>query len=102
MKIHEGCGGLVRWVEAVKRPGVGYTGHCLHCDTEGIVVERIIPVKRAKVEAGVFLDNYDFKALRKLEWKDEDSFEENQERLKNEIESALEINTNTSTETDTT
>lgn len=41
-KIHDGCGGLVRWVEAYARPGVGWVGECLDCREENIVEERIV------------------------------------------------------------
>ncbi|MFC4553518.1 MULTISPECIES: hypothetical protein [Halorussus] len=41
-KIHEGCGGLCRFVEAWDSPGVGWTAECLSCGTEGIVEEHVV------------------------------------------------------------
>lgn len=41
-KIHAECGGLVRWVEAYNRPGVGWVGECLDCGTTNIVEEHIV------------------------------------------------------------
>ena len=89
MKIHEGCGGLCIWVEALETPGVGYYGKCMACQTGQIVVEQMIPIEKAKVEAGIFFDSGEPEKLADLEWKEEDSWEENQERLKQEIESLL-------------
>lgn len=43
LKIHQHCGGMVRWVEAYDDPHVGFTGQCLECGEEGIVVEDILP-----------------------------------------------------------
>jgi len=85
MKIHEGCGGLVKWVEAIETPGVGYFGKCMYCQTGQIVVEQIIPIEKAKVEAGVFLDSGEPEKLANLEWHEDDTWNENQERLKQEI-----------------
>jgi hypothetical protein len=81
-KIHEGCGGLVRWVEAIGTPGVHYTGECLECDTEGIPTEQIIPIETRDGSVGLELYNdADLETLRDLEWDEDDSFDENQERL---------------------
>jgi hypothetical protein len=44
-KIHENCGGLVRWVEAYDNPHVGYHGECLRCHEDRIVEEDILPVE---------------------------------------------------------
>ena len=41
-KIHDGCGGLVRFVEAWNRPAVGWTGECLHCGSENIPEEHVV------------------------------------------------------------
>lgn len=41
-KIHAGCGGLVRYVEAWDQPGVGWTGECVHCGSTRIDEERIV------------------------------------------------------------
>jgi len=85
MKIHEGCGGLCKWVEAIETPGVGYYGKCMACQTGQILVEQMIPIDRAKVEAGVFLENGEPEKLDDIKWNKKDSWEENQERLKQEI-----------------
>jgi hypothetical protein len=42
VKLHAGCGGLVRYVEAYDDPHVGWTGQCCHCDRDGIVEEHIV------------------------------------------------------------
>jgi hypothetical protein len=42
VKIHQNCGGLVRWVEKYDDPHVGWTGQCTHCGREAIVEERIV------------------------------------------------------------
>lgn len=88
LKIHENCGGLVRWVEAVHDPHVGYYGNCLACGLDDIVVEQIIPIKEAKPEAGVILEK-DSSRLADLEWDDDASWNENQERLKEEVKQLL-------------
>ena len=41
-KIHEGCGGLCRFVEAWNRPGVGWTCECLFCETSNIPEEHVV------------------------------------------------------------
>lgn len=90
-KIHEGCGGLVRWVEAVDRPGVGWTGECQGCDTEGIVTERIIPVC-TRDHADLFdqLDDLGIRQRRDLTWVDGADWETNQERLANQVRALAE------------
>jgi len=82
-KIHEGCGGVVRWVEAIDRPGVGFAGECRYCGREHIVEEEIVPVRT--------LDPVD--ALRRdrgqlalLEWDHEQSWDENQTRFAEELD----------------
>lgn len=69
LKIHEGCGGVVRWQEALREPGVGYTGYCLECHEEGIVVEEILPFE---VPDGMHwadcYDAIDIADLRAFEW----------------------------------
>jgi len=88
-KIHENCGGLIKWVEAIHTPGVGYFGKCERCTEDGILVERIIPIETAQPELGVLIENGDHESIAELRWEDKDSWEENQERLKQEIEEAL-------------
>jgi len=81
-KIHEGCGGLVRWVEAYNQPGVGFVGDCLGCSHEQIVVERIIPIEAPSELTGAQLvADVDRKDLADLRWDDDASFDENQDRL---------------------
>jgi len=73
-KIHEGCGGLVRWVEAIKTPSVGYYGECLYCG-EHLVVEEIIPLEDFSVE---HITNIPIEERKKLRWNEDKSFKENQ------------------------
>lgn len=61
----------------------------LECYRDGIVTENIIPVEKAKPEAGIFLDEDRCDALAGLRWDYDQSFAENQERLKSEIEAKL-------------
>lgn len=89
MKIHEGCGGLCKWVEAIETPGVGYYGKCMACQTNRIVVEQMIPITKAKVEAGVLLDNDDPDKLSDIKWDSDLDWEENQKRLKEQIQDKL-------------
>lgn len=85
-KIHECCGGLVRWVEAYDNPHVGYTGQCVECGEEGVVVEDIIPVRcpEGKIATDVY-NSAELEELRGLAWDDDADWEENQERLQSVI-----------------
>jgi len=85
-KIHENCGGLVRWVEAYDDPHIGYTGECLECGREGIVVEAIIPVEcpDGAIATDVF-NEADLATLRDLEWHDAEDYETNQTRLQQQV-----------------
>lgn len=87
VKIHQNCGGLVRWVEAVCTPGVGHYGHCLECDHEEIVVEQIIPVLPAdpEVQPTDVVNEDEEGTLAQLAWDDDADWEENQERLRSEV-----------------
>lgn len=86
MKIHEQCGGLVRWVEAVETPGVGWAGHCLRCDTEGIVVEHIVPIQTESGEhPHEIVNSADLDTLADLEWDDNADWDANQTRLRQEV-----------------
>lgn len=86
LKIHEHCGGMVRWVEAYDRPGVGFTGECLECGREGIVVESIIPIRCDSDETAVDLYNeVPIETLRDLEWDDDDEWNHNQKRLQQKV-----------------
>lgn len=85
-KIHEGCGGLVRWVEAFDDPHVGYTGECLECGDERVVIEDIIPIRcpDGKIATDV-VNAADIGTLRDLSWDADADWDENQERLQQVI-----------------
>lgn len=82
VKLHENCGGLVRWVEALNKPGVQYTGQCLFCDRDGIPMERILPIEfgddHELRDAVLAMDREDRADLR---WNDDADWATNQERL---------------------
>lgn len=88
-KIHENCGGLVKWVEAVHTPGVGYFGKCEKCGRDGLVVERIIPIEKGQDELGELLGYGEYDKIAELSWEEDDSWDENQERLEQELREAL-------------
>lgn len=81
-KIHEDCGGIVRWVEAVHKPGVGWTGECLYCEEQGIVVEDMLPIRGLDVEDAAEVD---LQTRRELEWDESDTWRHNQKRLAEEV-----------------
>lgn len=82
-KIHEGCGGLVRWVEAVKQPGVRWTGHCLKCEAEPLTIEDIVPVRPERdLEPIEVVNQTSTQTLAELQWDDEADWDENQARLR--------------------
>lgn len=83
VKIHENCGGIVRWVEAIDQPGVGWTGDCTHCTADAIPVERIIPIRGLEHRDALQLS---VDELRELEWDDDDTWNHNQKRLGSEVE----------------
>ena len=86
MKVHESCGGLVRWVEAYDDPGVGFVGECLECGEDRIVVERIIPVNVPKGHTSIEVHNeHEIETLRELEWDDTATWSANQDRLQSEL-----------------
>lgn len=87
VKIHENCGGLVRWVEAIKTPGVGYHGECLRCHDDRIVVEDILPllVEQDDVYPTDIRDQNDHDTLAALQWDDDADWDENQERFQQEV-----------------
>lgn len=78
VKIHEGCGGVCRWVEAVLRPGVGYHGECLACGADELPVEQMMPLpsELSVTEVTALKDEY-----ADAEWDDDASFDENMARL---------------------
>lgn len=81
-KLHDGCGGIVRWVEAIQTPGVGYYGECLFCGEEHIVVEDILPVRALTPQEASDIPVTD---RRELEWDDDDTWRHNQKRLGQEV-----------------
>jgi hypothetical protein len=86
MKVHENCGGLIRWVEAVETPAVGYVGHCLRCNAENIVVEDMIPIQTEPGEhPHEIVNQAGADSLADLEWDDDASWDENQSRLRNKV-----------------
>jgi hypothetical protein len=87
VKIHEGCGGLVRWVEAVRTPGVGYYGECLECHSERVVVEDIVPVlpDDPNINPTDVVNESDQDTLAQLDWDDDSDWDENQARFRSEV-----------------
>lgn len=85
LKIHEGCGGHVRWVEAVRRPGVGYHGDCLGCNETELPVEQIIPIELPddvrQAREHEYWDEFDLDTWRRLVWNDDRDWERNQYRI---------------------
>jgi len=82
-KIHEGCGGVIRWVEAIDQPGVGWTGECCHCGDERIAIEEMLPIRGLDVETAF---NIDRAWLAELRWDDDDTWRHNQKRLGRKVE----------------
>lgn len=81
-KLHENCGGRVRWVEALDTPGVHYTGHCLHCDRDGIPMERIIAIEFGKdLELRNAIREMPLDERADLSWDDDADWAANQTRL---------------------
>lgn len=87
VKIHENCGGLVRWVEAVQTPGVGYHGDCLECDAEELVIEDILPLLTPgpNVHDVDVVNETDRETLADLKWADDLDWEANQARFREEV-----------------
>ena len=82
MKIHEGCGGLVRWVEAVNTPGVGYFGECDHCNTRRLVVEEIVPVELPDgMRYEEFVEQHDPDDYADVYWDEDADWESNQSQI---------------------
>lgn len=82
VKIHEGCGGIVRWVEAIDRPGVRWTGECCHCGEEHIVIEQMLPIRGLDIETAFETDR---QTLADLRWDEDDTWDHNQKRLATEV-----------------
>lgn len=87
VKIHAGCGGVCRWVEAVERPHVGYTGECLFCDTTNIAVEQMIPLEDFTERQLLRVSPTD--TLAGLEWDEHDDWESNQARLREIVDDVV-------------
>lgn len=90
IKIHENCGGIVRWVEAIDTPGVQWTGDCRRCRRDGgIVLEEIIAIFDDQgLEATTLRDRVQAipaEQLADLSWDDDESVDENRERIRREI-----------------
>lgn len=90
IKIHENCGGIVRWVEAIDQPGVQWTGDCRRCTQDGIVIEQIIALfDDSDLEATTTLrdrvESISAEDLADLEWDDDADIQENRRRLKDEV-----------------
>ncbi|WP_049937174.1 hypothetical protein [Haloplanus natans] len=90
LKIHEGCGGLVYWVEALETPGVGYFGKCRKCSVDRIPVEQMIPVNVIDFEDEPveIASKVRSEKLEDLAWDQDSSWEKNQERLQEELRTA--------------
>lgn len=89
-KVHENCGGLVRWVEALDRPAVHFTGECQHCGEENIVQERIIPIEvRDDREYRNLIRGMPESERAELEWDDDAEWRDNQKRFAQQIEGAV-------------
>lgn len=86
VKIHENCGGVCRWVEAVERRGVGWTGECIVCGEENIPCEQMIPLRAFDHEEILQVDPGD---LRDLEWDKGTDWDANQDRLTSEVDSLV-------------
>lgn len=89
VKIHENCGGFVRWREATEIPGVGYTGECLACSSDRVPRERIIPIRDTRDDGDRSLRDR-LEALSRAEraalrWDDDRDHDRNQQRLRREI-----------------
>lgn len=82
VKIHSSCGGIVRWVEAIHTPGVGWTGECEHCCESHIPVEHLIPVEDISHDR---VANIPVADRRDLSWDESASWEANQSRLTNTV-----------------
>lgn len=89
IKLHAGCGGIVRWREAVDTPGVGYFGACLRCGDRRIQREYIIPLyDDQRLENSSLRDRVEQMSMEDraaLRWDPEQALDENQQRLRREV-----------------
>jgi len=81
-KIHEKCGGIVRWVEAVHWKGVGYYGECLYCGEDHLTVEEIIPLENTSIEQATEIP---IEERRELRWDEDKTFEGNQQDFQSKL-----------------
>jgi len=82
VKIHYGCGGICLWRESMLE-GVGYAGVCKECTTKNeLDVEEMIPIEDVTVKE---IEKIDLYKRKQLEWNENGSWEENQERIKKEL-----------------
>lgn len=85
IKVHKSCGGIVKWLESL-RPGVGFYGKCVRCERQGIVIEDIIPLDKEYLdEPNVVLEHSHNDTFKHIAWDQNDSWEENQERLSEQV-----------------
>lgn len=89
VKVHEGCGGVCYWEEAVMRPGVGWHGTCMRCDASRLAKEDMIPVevwvgdRRASDESVVKqVRAVPVETRERLTWDGDVSWDENQQRIR--------------------
>lgn len=89
MKIHAGCGGHVQWVEAVRRPGVGYHGECLACGDGRLPVEAIIPVELPddvrQAREHEYWGERRVQVWSDLSWDEDADWETNQQRIQERL-----------------
>lgn len=88
IKIHEQCasGGIVRWIEAVYTPGVGYYGECTACGATELKVEEIVPVEIPEgVRKAEFKRGLDGDEFVNATWDEAADWDANQERLREAI-----------------
>ena len=81
-KIHEGCGGICRWAEAIDRPGVGQHGECTACGATALPIEHMIPLEGVGVDT---VREVDTTTLGGLSWDEDSSWDENQAQFEEVI-----------------
>lgn len=92
VKIHQGCGGICRFVEAIDQPNTQWTGECLRCHTDNLPLEAMIPVEETNVDR---MEDINFQEeirdtpiekREQLEWNDDQNWYGNQQRLREELD----------------
>jgi len=87
VKLHEGCGGVVAWREALGRPAVHFTGECQHCDADALAQEQILPVEvHGNDEYRRAVRDLPLAERAALAWNDDAEWRDNQQRLAREIQ----------------